>query len=176
MKRTVVVLFLFLLAVPLLASGCGDGEEAPSPTATAAPSATPTAAVELPEGFPEDFPLWDKATIVAATEIPDTGQRQRYVLGMESTESGAAGRAFYESALAEEPWQVENVQEVPASEVAPPSPEPSPAVSPAPSAPVETTIIVFSRRDGSQIGTVAISVFQENGRKTTIAVSLTVLR
>ena len=166
MKRTVAVFFLLALAVPLLASGCGGDGEAPSPAVT----------VELPQGFPEDFPLWDKATIAVAGEAPDAAQGQRYVLGLESKESSAAARAYYESALAEEPWQVENVLEIPASEVSPPSPEPSPAVSPEPSAPAETTIIEFSRTDGSQTGTLAISELQTNGRQTIIAVSLTVLR
>ena len=153
MKRTVVALFLLLLAAPLLASACGGDED-------------------LPEGLPEDFPLWDKATIVAATEVPDAGEEQEYLLGMESTESSAEARSFYESALGEEPWRVDNVVEIPASEVAPESPEASPEAS----ASVETTVIVFSRSDGSQTGTLAIQEQQTNGRKTTIAVSLTVPR
>jgi hypothetical protein len=153
MKRTAIVLFLLLLAAPLLASGCGGDEG-------------------LPEGFPEDFPLWDRATIAAATEVPDGGQAREYLLGMESTESSTAARSFYESALGEEPWQVDNVVEIPASDVAPASPE----ASPEPPAPVETTVIVFSRSDGSQTGTLAIQEQQTNGRKTTIAVSLTILR
>jgi hypothetical protein len=166
MKRAVVALFLLALAVPLLASGCGDDEEAPSPAVT----------VELPQGFPDDFPLWDKAAIAVAGEAPGAAQGQGYVVGLESKESAEAARAFYEGALAEQPWQVENVLEIPASEVGPPSPEPSPAVSPEPSAPAETTIIEFSRTDGSQTGTLAISELQTNGRQTIIAVSLTVLR
>jgi hypothetical protein len=166
MKRAVVVLFLLVLAVPLLASGCGGGEEAPSPAAT----------VELPQGFPEDFPLWDKATISVAGEAPGAAQGQGYVVGLESKESAEAARAFYEGALAEEPWQVDNVVEIPASEVGSASPEPSPAVSPESPAPVETTIIEFSRTDGSQSGTLAISELRTNGRQTIIAVSLTILR
>lgn len=153
MKRTAVPLFLLLLVAPLLASACGGDED-------------------LPEGFPEDFPLWDKATISAATEVPDAGQVREYLLEMESSESGEEARTFYESALAEEPWRVDNVVEIPASEVAPASPE----ASPEPAAPVETIVIVFSRSDGSQTGTLAIQEQQTNGRKTTIAVSLTVSR
>ncbi len=162
MKRTAIVLFLLLLAAPLLSGGCGGDGERPSPTAT----------VELPEGFPEDFPLWENATIIIAGEAPDTTQGQGYVLSMESEESSEAARAFYEGALAEEPWQVDNVLEIPGSEVAPDSQNGSPE----PSAPIETIIIQFSRTDGSQMGTAAIQEEQTNGRKTTIAVSLTVLR
>jgi len=115
-------------------------------------SATPSStAGQLPEGFPGDFPIYEKATITAARHI-DAAQGSIYAIGMETTDSADTVRSFYEARLAEPPWEVTNVVEI--SE--------------------ENTVIVeFARRDGGgEAGTVAIQEQQTDGQKTLIAVSL----
>ena len=120
--------------------------------ASAELSPTPsTAAVELPEGFPEDFPIYEKATITAARRI-DAAQGNIYAIGMETTDSADTVRSFYEARLAEAPWEVTNVVEI---------------------AEENTVIVEFARREGGgQAGTVAIQEEQTDGRKTLITVSL----
>jgi len=142
----------------LLLAACGGGDggsptAAPSvsPAASAALSPTPsTAAVELPEGFPEDFPIYEKATITAGRRI-DAAQGNIYAIGMGTTDSADAVRIFYEARLAEPPWEVTNVVEI---------------------AEENTVIVEFARQGGAQAGTVAIQEEQTDGRKTLIAVSL----
>ena len=147
-----------LLAALALAAACGGGEEEPTPTPTAAatPSATPTptaegpGAVELPEGFPQDFPVYAEATLEAAMVAPEGGG---FRAEWRSSDSADQVRAFYERELDEEPWQVENVVEITEEEI---------------------TIIEFARVDsGGEWGTVAIATVRENGQYVTIALSLT---
>ncbi|MDP2952581.1 MAG: hypothetical protein Q8O76_04625, partial [Chloroflexota bacterium] len=107
MTRVAAVLALFLLIAPLLASACGGGGEE-KPAATGTPAAT----VELPEGFPEDFPTFEKATLTVATRTT-TPQGERFVVQMQTQDSAETVRAFYEKALAKDPWQVDNVLEIP---------------------------------------------------------------
>ena len=143
----------------LLLAACGGGDgAAPTPGASVSPAAsaevspTPsTAAVELPEGFPEDFPIYEKATITAARRI-DAAQGSIYAIGMETTDGADAVRSFYEGRLAEAPWNVSNVVEITEE---------------------NTVVVEFERRDsGGGVGTLAIQEEQTDGRKTLIAVSL----
>ena len=123
-------------AVALLAAcGGGDGEG--------------PGGVELPEGFPQDFPVYAGATIEEATVAPEGG---RFLAEWRSTESTDQVRAFYEKELDEEPWQVENTQEIPG---------------------IEALVIEFARRDPpEQRGTVVIAPTEENGQYVTIALSV----
>lgn len=139
MTRLAAVLALFLLIAPLVASACGGGgEEAP-------------AGVELPKGFPNDFPTFEKASLTAATRA-STPQGEGFVVQWVTEESTDKVRSFYEKELAKEPWQVDNVQEIPDQPV---------------------TVIAFARRSNRQkAGTVAITAVQEDGQRTTIAVQI----
>jgi hypothetical protein len=145
------------LPLVVLAACGGGGGAAPtagpsvSPAASAEVSPTPSsAAVELPEGFPEDFPIYEKATITAARRI-DAAQGNIYAIGMESSDSADTVRSFYEARLAEAPWEVSNVVEI---------------------AEEDTVIVEFARQGGDQAGTVAIQQEQTDGKKTLITVSL----
>jgi hypothetical protein len=70
---------------------------------------------------------------------------------METADDAGAVRSFYEERLAEPPWEVTNVVEIPE----------------------ETTVIVeFARQGDARAGTVAIQQEQTNGRRTLIAVAL----
>ena len=148
-----------LLLLPLLLlAACGGGDGASpsatpsvSPAASAEFSGTPsTAAVELPEGFPEDFPIYEKATITAARRI-DAAQGNIYAIGMETTDSADTVQTFYEARLAEAPWEVSNVVEITEE---------------------NTVVVEFVRQGGAQAGTLAIQEEQTDGRRTLIAVSL----
>jgi len=119
----VLPLLLLALALPLLALACdGDGgstggtasPSSGSPVASASPSpgtvdiggtAVPisTAVVtgRLPDGFPEDFPIFSEAEILRAAF---TGER--FLVGMTTDTPRADVLAFYEGALAETRWQV----------------------------------------------------------------------
>jgi hypothetical protein len=142
----------------LLLAACGGGDGAaptqgPSVSPTSSAEASPpasTAAVELPEGFPEDFPIYEKATITAARRI-DAAQGNIYAIGMETTDSADTVRSFYEARLGEAPWEVSNVVEI---------------------AEENTVVVEFVRQGGAQGGTVAIQDEQTDGRKTLITVSL----
>ena len=129
---------LCLLGALALATACGGGgEEGPG-------------GAELPEGFPRDFPLYEKATVEVATIAPEGG---RFLVEWRSSESHDQVRAFYEEELDRDPWQVENVVEITAEEI---------------------VVIEFARADGSgEWGTVAIGPVRENGQYVTIALSLT---
>ena len=120
-----------LLAALVLAAACGGG------------------GVELPKGFPQDFPVYDKATAYAAPPAPQGG---RFLVEWRSTDSLDQVRSFYESELDKEPWQVENVQDI---------------------TEMEATVISFARRDGGgEQGTLAITLTREDGQHVTIALSL----
>ncbi|MDP2948499.1 MAG: hypothetical protein Q8P22_03050, partial [Chloroflexota bacterium] len=76
----------------------------------------------------------------------------RFVVQMQTQDSAETVRAFYEKALAKDPWQVDNVLEIPDQPV---------------------TVIAFARRSNTQeAGTVAITAIQEDGQRTTIAVQM----
>jgi hypothetical protein len=71
---------------------------------------------------------------------------------METADAADAVRSFYEGRLAEGPWEVGNVVEIPEE---------------------STVIVEFARREGGgQAGTVAIQEEQTNGHKTIVAISL----
>ncbi len=130
---------LCLLGALALAAACGGGgEEGPG-------------GAELPEGFPQDFPLYAKATVDAATLAPEGGG---FLVEWRSSESPDQVRAFYERELDKDPWQVENVVEI---------------------AEQETVVIEFARvGDGGEWGTVVIAIVRENGQYATIAISLSI--
>ena len=134
MRLLALLLLPFLL---LAACGGGDGGEPATP--------------QLPEGFPADFPIYEGATITAASRI-SAAQGDIYAIGMETTDTADAVRSFYEGRLAVAPWEVTNVVEI--SE--------------------ENTVVVeFARaQGGGQGGTLAIKEEQTDGHKTVIAVSL----
>ena len=133
-----MLIALCLLAVLALAACGGGGEGGPG-------------GVELPEAFPQDFPLYAEATVEAATVAPEGG---RFLVSMETEDSADKVQAFYEKELDKEPWQVENVVEI---------------------AEMETTIIEFARRDSpDQRGTVAIAVVHVDGQQARIDLQLPV--
>ena len=107
--------------------------------------------VQPPEGFPADFPIYENATVTAASRI-SAAQGDVYAIGMETADAADAVRSFYEDRLGAAPWDVGNVVEIPEE---------------------STVIVEFARREGGgQAGTVAIQEEQTNGRKTIIAISL----
>jgi hypothetical protein len=133
MIRVSIVIAPCLLVALVLAAACGGG-----------------GGVELPAGFPQDFPVYEKATAYVATTPPEGG---RFLVEWRSSDSLDQVRDFYQGELDKEPWQVENVQDIPE---------------------METTVITFARRDNSaEQGTVAIASVQEDGQHVTIALSLT---
>jgi hypothetical protein len=139
MIRASMLIAPCLLASLMLAAACGGGGEGGA------------GGVELPAGFPGDFPVYEKATVQAATVAPEGG---RLLVEWRSSDSPDQVRAFYERELGKEPWQVDNVQDI---------------------AEMETTIIEFARRDsGGEQGTVAIALVREDGQYVTIALSLTI--
>jgi hypothetical protein len=152
-----MLIALGLLVALALAAACGGGEEErpPTPTATATAIATPSATAEspvtvgLPEGFPEDFPIYEEAITRVASLVPEEGG---FLVSMDTEDSRDQVRAFYESELGKDPWQVENVVEIAEEEV---------------------VIIEFARVDGGgEWGTVAIGIVRENGQHATIGISL----
>jgi hypothetical protein len=139
MTRASVLIFFCLLPALALAAACGGGEEGG------------LGGVGLPEGFPEDFPLYEKATIEVATVHPESGG---FLVSMESEDSADKVLDFYERELDKEPWQVENVQDIPDK---------------------ETTVVEFARRDNpEERGTVAIAAVHVDGQRSSIDVQLTV--
>ena len=147
------------LLVALALAACGGGEEERPSTPAAAESATVIAtpwatatipvAVGLPEGFPEDFPIYEEAVTRVASLTPEEGS---FLVSIDTEDSRDQVRAFYESELGKDPWQVENVVEIAEEEV---------------------VIIEFARVDGGEEwGTVAIGIVRENGQHATIGISL----
>jgi len=137
------------LALPLLLAACGGGEDGRTGT-TATLEASPAAGPQLPEGFPADFPIYENAVVTAASRL-SVAQGDIFAIGMETTDAADAVRSFYEARLAEAPWEVGNVVEIPEE---------------------NTAIVEFAGREGGQAGTVAIHEEQTDGRKTTITISL----
>jgi len=139
MTRASVLIAFCLFAALALAAACGGGEE------------EGPGGVELPEGFPRDFPLYERATVRVATVAPEGG---RLLVSLETEDSADKVQAFYEKELDKEPWQVENVVEI---------------------AEMETTIIEFTSRDNpDQRGTVAIAVVHVDGQRISIDLQLAV--
>ena len=140
MSRVSVLIAFCLLAALALAAACGgDGDGGPS-------------GVELPEGFPGDFPLYEKATVSVATLAPEGG---RFLVSMETEDSADEVRVFYERELGEDPWQVDNVVEIPGEEIE------------------ETVVIEFARRDSpGQSGTIAIAAVHVDGQRSSMDLEL----
>lgn len=132
-----LVAFCLLGALALAAACGGGGEEGPG-------------GAELPAGFPGDFPIYQKVTVVVATIAPEG---DRFLVEWRSGESLDQVRAFYESELDKDPWQVKNVVEVSEEEI---------------------VVIEFARADGGgEWGTIAIAPVRQDGQHVTIALSLT---
>jgi hypothetical protein len=138
MARASTLIVLCLLAALALAAACGGGGEGGP------------GGVDLPAGFPQDFPIYAKAVAHVATVAPEGG---RFLVEWRTSDSLDQVRDFYQGELDKEPWQVEDVQDI---------------------AEMETTIIEFARRDtAGEQGTLAIALVREDGQYVTIALSLT---
>lgn len=134
---------LGLLVALALAGACGDGEEA-------GPSG-----IELPEGFPRDFPVYEEAVIRVDSLSPEEGT---FLVSIDTEHDRDQVQAFYERELNENPWQVDNVDEV---EV--------------PGEEDKIVVIEFTRvGDDGEWGTVALAIVRENGQHATIGISLNV--
>jgi len=132
-----MLIALGLLVALALAAACGGGEEGGP------------GGIELPKGFPRDFPIYEEAVTRVDTFTPEEGG---FLVSMDTEDSRDQVRAFYESELGKDPWQVENVVEIAEEEV---------------------VIIEFARVDGGEEwGTVAIGIVRENGQHATIGISL----
>jgi hypothetical protein len=154
-----MLIALCLLGALALAAACDGGEEERLPTATVTASATVAATpsataagpntAELPEGFPEDFPLYENAITRVAALAPEEGG---FLVSMDTADSRDEVRAFYERELGKDPWQVDNVVEIAEEEV---------------------VVIEFARADGGEEwGTVAIATVRENGQHASIGISI----
>ncbi|KPK47492.1 MAG: hypothetical protein AMJ77_02975 [Dehalococcoidia bacterium SM23_28_2] len=137
MTRASVFTFLCFIPVLALAAACGGGDDGEPGGAS------------LPEGFPEDLPLYEKATIQVATVHPEGAG---FLVSMESEDSTDKVLAFYENELDKEPWQVENVVEI---------------------AEQETVIVEFARQDSpEEHGTLAIAAVHVDGQLSSISLQL----
>ena len=143
MSRAGMLIALGLLVALALAAACGGGEEGGP------------GGIELPKGFPRDFPIYEEAVTRVDTLTPEEG---RFLVSIDTEHSRDQVQAFYERVLNEDPWQVDNVNvvDVPEEED-------------------EVVIIEFARvGDGGEWGTVAIAIVRENGQYATIAISLSI--
>ena len=102
MSRAGMLIALGLLVALALAAACGGGEEGGP------------GGIELPEGFPRDFPIYEEAVTRVDTLTPEEGG---FLVSMDTEDSRDQVRAFYESELGKDPWQVENVVEIAEEEV-----------------------------------------------------------
>ncbi len=59
--------------------------------------------IDLPDGFPSDVPVYDDATIVAASTQGDT-----YYVTMTSTDAYDTIKTYYETEVPQEGWTVDN--------------------------------------------------------------------
>ena len=142
MSRAGMLIALGLLVALALAAACGGGEEGGP------------GGIELPKGFPRDFPIYEEAVTRVDTLTPEEG---RFLVSIDTEHSRDQVQAFYERVLNEDPWQVDNVNvvEVPEED--------------------EIVVIEFARvGDGGEWGTVAIAIVRENGQYATIAISLSI--
>jgi hypothetical protein len=72
-----------------------------------APSATPTVAVTLPDGYPDGTtPVFPGATVVAATSEPLDGARVHYIVTFETARQPVEVIGFYRDLLAADGWDV----------------------------------------------------------------------
>jgi hypothetical protein len=141
MSRTGIVIALVLLAALALAGACNGGDEGGP------------GGIELPEGFPRDFPIYEEAITRVETFTPEEGG---FLVSIDTEHSRDQVQAFYERVLNEDPWQVDNVDVVDVSD-----------------GEDEIVVIEFSRvGNGGEWGTVAIGIIQENGQYATIGISL----
>jgi hypothetical protein len=141
MSRAGMLIALCLFVALALAGACGGGEEGGP------------AGIELPEGFPRDFPIYEEAITRVETFTPEEGG---FLVSIDTEHSRDQVQAFYERELNDDPWQVDNVDvvEVPDEED-------------------EIVVIEFTRvGDDGEWGTVAIAIVRENGQHATIGISL----
>ena len=142
MSRAGMLIALGFLVALVLAAACGGGEEGGP------------GGVELPKGFPRDFPIYEEAVTRVDTLTPEEG---RFLVSIDTEHSRDQVQAFYERVLNEDPWQVDNVNVVEVPEEG------------------EIVVIEFARvGDGGEWGTVAIAIVRENGQYATIAISLSI--
>ena len=113
-RASLVALFLLLLVITAACGDPGGGETSPpdvtSPTPGSSPEASDTSAepVPLAQGFPQDFPVYTEATF-------DTSQRVAGAVfaWWKTPDPAVQVVEFYKEALAQAPWKIISVNEVP---------------------------------------------------------------
>jgi hypothetical protein len=127
-RRGVAAIACVALAAALgVLAACGDDDDgAESTTQATVPGATGSAPVQspadqdtpavtqdidpgtgLPSTFPMEFPVYAAAEILRASQHQD-----RYVIDWRTTDDVATLVDFYETGLAQSPWQIEETQEL----------------------------------------------------------------
>lgn len=64
-------------------------------------------ATELPEGFPDDVPVFEDAKIMSSASMTDGG-KTTFIVTFETAAAVADVQKFYEDALAEKKWTITN--------------------------------------------------------------------
>lgn len=126
MKRTArVLLALAVVAALLVATGCGaliqqgaktavenatgvdvdEGGDSITVTGQDGSSMTSSADGTIPEGFPEDMPLYVPGTIKAGI-VSDSGSGKGFMVAIETPDAWADVFAWYETQLKDKGWTV----------------------------------------------------------------------
>lgn len=117
MMKTPVFAVVLAVAVAAFAAACGDddspgdGGANTGAATTTAPAATrtlmPTTPVDpetgLPVTFPEEFPVYQPTSVTRASDFTD-----RFVIQWRTEDAPEDVVAFYDTALATEPWSTED--------------------------------------------------------------------
>lgn len=130
-----------LVLIGLIVACGGSGE----PAGTTPSPYTPEPGV-LAEGFPDDFPVYPEADVVGSRLVADT-----YFVLWATEDDVSSVVAFYEDALAQEPWQATEKTE---------------------SETDGRVLFQFESADVAEAGTVAIVERADDGGRTEISVRL----